>query len=164
MKILAIDPGPERSSYALWDGVKLYDFGYIENAKGFDKEEHADYLLSVADAVVFERVACYGMPVGVSIFETVYWTGRLIEQWIYITAVKPFHRVERKTVKMHLCQSMRAKDSNIIQALKDRFGDKGTKNKPGFFYGFASDMWQAFALAVCFIDQLELNQQATAKE
>ena len=38
------------------------------------------------------------------------------------------------------------------QALKDRFGDKGTKKKPGHFYGFSKDIWQAYALGVYWID------------
>jgi hypothetical protein len=64
--------------------------------------------------------------------------------------------VERREVKLHLCGQARAKDSNIIQALKDRFGDKGTKNKPGLTYGMRKDLWQAFALAVTCMDKPEL--------
>jgi hypothetical protein len=48
---------------------------------------------------------------------------------------------------MHHCGNMRAKDKNIIQALKDKYGEKGTKADPGFFYGISSHVWQAFAVA-----------------
>ena len=65
----------------------------------------------------------------------------------------------RLKVKQHICHDSRAKDSNIIQALVDRFAygqrnrGKGIKKEPGFFYGFKADIWQAFALAVTFFDQ-----------
>ena len=102
------------------------------------------------------------MPVGKSIFETVYWTGRFCAS--YDTANMPKRyadRMPRKDVKMHLCQSMRAKDSTVSQALVDRFAPfeknkgKGTKRNPGFFYGFKSDIWSAMALAVTFFDKHE---------
>ena len=69
----------------------------------------------------------------------------------------PF-QTPRIQVKQHICHDSRAKDSNIIQALVDRFAygernrGKGTKKEPGFFYGFKADVWQAFALAVTWYD------------
>jgi len=38
--------------------------------------------------------------------------------------------IYRKDEKMNICHSMRAKDSNIRQALIDRFGIVGTKKNP----------------------------------
>jgi hypothetical protein len=48
---------------------------------------------------------------------------------------------------------MKAKDSNIRQALIDRFGDVGTKNNQGFFYGFKKDIWSAFAVGCTYLDK-----------
>ena len=62
-------------------------------------------------------------------------------------------RLYRKDIKLHLCNSVKAKDSNIIQALKDRFGDKGTAKKKGYFYGFSKDIWQAMAVGVTYLDK-----------
>jgi len=65
----------------------------------------------------------------------------------------------RRDVKLNLCGSARAKASNIIQALVDRFASgepnygKGTKKTPGWFYGFKADVWQAYALGVTYIDK-----------
>ena len=59
---------------------------------------------------------------------------------------------------MNICNSMKANDSTIKQALVDRFArgqknyGKGTKSNPGFFYGFKSDIWSAFAVATTYHD------------
>jgi hypothetical protein len=47
---------------------------------------------------------------------------------------------------------MRAKDSNIRQALIDRFGEPGTKKVPGLLYGIKKDEWSALALGVFWHD------------
>lgn len=70
-------------------------------------------------------IASYGMPVGKEVFDTCVWIGKfaeaskLKEEYIY-----------RKDEKMNICHSMKAKDSNIRQALIDRFGVVGTKKAP----------------------------------
>lgn len=77
------------------------------------------------DEIVIEMIASYGMPVGKEVFETCVWIGKfaqasnLNEEYIY-----------RKDEKMNICHSMKAKDSNIRQALIDRFGEVGTKKNP----------------------------------
>ena len=107
----------------------------------------------VCGNMVIEMFQGFGMSVGATVFETVFWIGRFCEAW-----KGPFHRIFRKDVKIHLCNNMRAKDSNISQALRDRFGEKPTKLKPNPVYGefkLKRDQWQAFALAVTWMD---LNQ------
>ena len=156
MQILAIDPGPEQSAYVLWNGEAIIEYGLLENLNVIVTMDDmlTDGLLQAYDKLVVEKVQCFGMPVGESIFETVFWTGRFCEYWGV-----GFERMPRKDVKMHLCQSVRAKDSNVTQSLIDRFAPmtrnkgKGTKKEPGFFYGFKKDIWQAFALAVTWWDQ-----------
>lgn len=145
MKILAIDPGNEESGYVIMDSktYKPIKFGKEENY-------HVITLMGkeMFDFVVVEMVASYGMPVGKEVFETCTWIGTF-----ETFAKRPHKRIYRKDVKMNLCGTTQAKDSNIIQALKDRFGDKGTKKNPGWFYGFKADIWQAYALGVTFLDQ-----------
>ena len=41
-----------------------------------------------------------------------------------------YEYIYRKEEKMNICHTMRAKDSNIRQALIDRFGEVGTKKNP----------------------------------
>ena len=161
-QILAIDPGPIESAYVVWDGTKIERFAKAENALVLDEISLCGKFkeLIAPQVLVIEQVKSYGMTVGASVFETVFWSGRFTmaceyNEFSFLT----WDRIPRMDVKMHLCHSSRAKDSNIIQALVDRFAPneknrgKGTKSAPGFFYGFKSDIWQAFALAVTYFDQ-----------
>lgn len=151
--ILAIDPGCIDSAYVMLDeNLKATEFGKVPNEE----------LLTIIQAVVannmtyargkwhfaIEMVASYGMPVGKEVFETVFWIGRFWEVADFTN--KQF--IYRKDEKVNLCGSMKAKDSNITQALKDRFGDKGTKKNPGWFFGFSKDVWQAYAVGVTYSD------------
>jgi hypothetical protein len=59
---------------------------------------------------------------------------------------------------MHLCNSMRAKDANVRQALIDRFGPVGTKKQPGKLYGVATHYWAALGVAVYSADVFDPSQ------
>lgn len=155
--ILAIDPGNTLSAYALIgrDRKPLY----------FDKIPNGELLTGLrtkalglaSDHVAIEMVASYGMAVGADVFETCVWTGRFAEAIAYRTGQEPL-LVKRLPVKLHHCHDTKAKDSNIRQALVDRFAPgqpnhgKGTKVAPGWFHGFSADIWQAYALAVYVAD------------
>ena len=157
MIVLAIDPGNEYSAWVLID-TETY------RPLKFDKANNLIVLHDIAyeldfDSAVIEKVASYGMPVGESVFDTCIWTGRF-EQCIEDFRRMPVHTVKRYEVKMNMCHDSRAKDSNIIQALCDRFAPgqinrgKGTKKEHGWFYGFRADIWQAYALGVTYIDRM----------
>ena len=152
LKIIAIDPGPLDSAYVLWDGINV-ESGLPNNGEFMELFETYDF---GCQALVIEKVECFGMPVGKSIFDTVFWSGRFCQR--AVENGQYFYRVGRRDVKLHLCGTARSKDSNVIQALVDRFAPyeknkgKGTKKEPGFFYGFRKDIWQAFALAVTWWD------------
>lgn len=80
------------------------------------------------DELVIEMIASYGMAVGQTVFETCVWIGRFVQQIDYIG--KKYSYIYRKDEKMNICNNMKAKDSNIRQALIDRFGEVGTKKNP----------------------------------
>ncbi|MDP4147532.1 MAG: hypothetical protein Q8936_24205 [Bacillota bacterium] len=154
MRILAIDPGNLESAYVVLDG----------NLRPLYKEKTDNYGLLNAiecndfdgvDYIAIEMIASYGMSVGQEVFDTCVWIGRFYEVLKHVGKIKLIYRKEEK---MNLCNTMKAKDSNIIQALIDRFAPgvqnkgKGHKASPGWFYGFSKDIWQAYAVGVTFYD------------
>lgn len=152
--IVAVDPGPEKSA--------LIEYRRSTPQRMMIEDNHviANTLTGYRphDVLAVEMVASYGMSVGKDVFETCVWIGRFIECF----SGDHFEKVYRKDVKMHLCGSNRAKDSNIRQALIDRFGGTegksgavGTKKAPGPLYGIKSHLWAALAVAVTYDDQEE---------
>ena len=105
-----------------------------------------------------EMIASYGMAVGKEVFETCVWVGRFIEVWEATGRNHPPELIYRREVKLHLCNSAKAKDANIRQALIDRYGDKqkaiGKKASPGPLYGMAGDCWAALGIAVTVSERL----------
>jgi hypothetical protein len=106
---------------------------------------------------VIEMVASYGMAVGKSVFETCVMIGRLTEAAKTIGV--PVDYIYRMEEKVTICHDSKAKDSNIRQALIDRFAQhdlkngKGTKKDPDWFYGFAADTWSAYAVGTVWFDK-----------
>jgi len=157
--ILAIDPGNTESGYALIDSsnCRPLDIGKIPNDSLRNRLILG--LLDNVDQVSIEMVASYGMSVGKDVFETCVWIGRFLE-----LAGSDVELVYRRDVKLHHCGTVKAKDSNITQALIDRFASgqpnrgKGTKADPGWFFGFKADIWAAYALAVYVSDTLEAGE------
>lgn len=155
MKVLAIDPGCTESAFVLFDGERVSDHGILPNAEMLRRIRAR--LFGGPDVLtVIEAIESYGMAVGRSTFETVFWAGRFAQ------AAGRFGRLPRSTIKLHLCHSRRAKDGNIRQALLDRFGGKvaavGTKHAPGPIHGVTSHRLAALAVAVTWWD-LQVQQR-----
>lgn len=152
MNIIAIDPGPERSAILHWGGDCIPFSAILQNAQLLaDLDQNA---FPTGSVLAVEMVACYGMPVGREVFETCLWIGRFDHAWASNNLGEQDQLIERTTrlierakIKMHHCGTMRAKDSNIRQALIDKYGPPGTKKANGVTYGLKSHLWAAFALA-----------------
>lgn len=154
--LIAIDPGCMESAYVIIDkDYKPVEFGKFcnENVRVEIRRQFNKYYPNVSVAI--EMIASYGMAVGAEVFETCFWIGR------YTELVGSHHvtKIYRKDVKLNLCESTKAKDSNVMQALIDRFAlhdfksGKGTKKNPDWFYGFYKDIWQAYAVGVTYLDK-----------
>lgn len=143
MRILAIDPGTDKSGWCLLDSGIVKESGVMPN----------DELLRLVsgwspyskDTLAIEMIASYGMAVGREVFETCVWVGRFQQAWREPNNVR---LVYRRDVKMHLCGTAKAKDANIRQALIDLIGTQGTKKEPGPTFGVKSHAWAALGVAV----------------
>lgn len=142
--ILALDPGTTQSAYVLFGGRRVMEAAIVPNTrliKILSEGQLPSGQLN-CDILACEMIASYGMAVGREVFETCVWIGRFLQ------AHRGPHRlVYRKDVKLHLCNSPRAKDGNIRQALIDKYGPTGTKKNPGPLFGISSHAWAALAVA-----------------
>lgn len=160
--IIAIDPGNVESALIVWSGECIDVMRYGPN------EDILDLLRKWRTGprivpLVIEQIASYGMAVGETTFETVFWSGRFAEAY----GMDRVHRMKRLAVKLHLCHDSRAKDQNIRQAIIDRFGGKdraiGKKATPGPLLGVSGDLWAALAVALTWHD-LNTGNGPTALE
>ena len=140
MRLLAIDPGPEKSGYVVWNSHRVCAFGHLPN------DVLRGYIDDQWDTVAIEMIASYGMAVGAAVFNTCVEVGRFLERARANDI--DCKLVFRKDVKMFVCRSMKAKDGNIRQSLIDHLGPVGTKANPGPLYGVKSHAWAALAIAV----------------
>ena len=140
-RILAIDPGPAQSAWLMLDRGKPDEFAIVANAVLL-RDLRTGVL--APDVVVIEWIESYGMAVGREVFETVHWSGRFTEA----AGLRPVVQLPRRSVKLELCGSAKAKDANVRQALIDRFGGStaiGRKAAQGPLYGISKDVWSALA-------------------
>jgi hypothetical protein len=158
-RTLAIDPGNTESAYALidTDTCRPIEFDKLPN----ERLRFAIPRLILATKggpVAVEMIASYGMAVGQEVFDTCVWVGRFSESIRRASGSDPV-LTKRRPVKLHHTHSSKATDANVNQALKDRFAlgvrnhGKGTKDNPGWFYGFSKDVWAAYAVAVFIADE-----------
>jgi hypothetical protein len=144
--IIGIDPGPREFAWVLWDGARVIDCGDVPNGSILRPADEYD--------VAIEWIESFGMAVGREVFETVFSIGRM-------AAMKNVRLVPRRDVKLHICRSAKAKDTNVRQALIDRFGPVGTKKAPGRLFGISNHRWAALAVAVTAYDLEQTDHEAT---
>lgn len=142
--MLALDPGTTETGFCEYSEGRVTAAGVAPNSEILEKVAAWEH-----DTLAIEMIASYGMAVGKEVFETVRWIGRFQQAFHDPESVI---LVYRKDVKMHLCQTPRAKDPNIRQALIDRIGPQGTKKAPGPTFGVKSHAWAALAVAVTATD------------
>lgn len=170
MKVLGIDPGSEESALFGWDSEieKILYFSILKNSEilgnfGYVKSEHfkcvavnSSHFLEQFDIVVCENIGHYGtgMAVGNTVFDTCRYIGKL-----EVICCLNFELILCKTIRAHHTGSARAKDGNIIQALKDRFepGLKPRQRPKGLFKGVSRDIWQAAAVAIYWGDMEKIG-------
>jgi hypothetical protein len=151
--IFAIDPGTTQSGYVIIDRKTgfVHECGVMDNFKlKIMLRQALDFDRKMI--LVMEMIGSMGMAVGKEVFETCVWIGRFMEAWPGVTKL-----VYRNQIKVHLCGTTKAKDTNIRQALIDMYGGSkaiGTKKEPGPLYCVKSHAWSALAVAQYAMDNL----------
>lgn len=142
--VYGVDPGTLQTGWVLWHvkEKRVVECGIADNHAFLERLRNTTGPVS---PLYIEMIACYGMPVGKETFQTVVWIGRFVEVCSLLDA--PWHLCYRLHIKTHHCRSARAKDANISQALRDKYGVVGTKKLPGPLYGVKSHIWSALAIA-----------------
>lgn len=160
--LLAIDPGNEYSAFCFIDVDTYRPLYFAKEVNDIAMKHIVDYIsgskcvVSNVKNAALEMIASYGMSVGASTFQTCVQIGRFAERLESLDVNVDF--IYRKDEKMCICGQMRAKDSNIRQALIDRFAKfdfkngKGTKTNPDWFFGFKADCWAAYAVGTVWLD------------
>lgn len=155
--LLSIDPGPEISGWIITDNKPLptiFDFGVSETTALVKYIQNDKYKCK---QLAIEAIASYGMAVGASVFETCYKIGQIIQAFGGADQTDCY-KIYRKSVKLAICQTVKAKDNNIRQAILDMYPatgggkvpQKGTMKQPGPLYGISSHTWSALAVAITF--------------
>lgn len=151
MIYVGIDPGTEQSALAVLSDTGVVRHHYIiPNGREMESAIGAAVTLDGGPVTVaIEMVESFGMPVGRETFATVEYIGwlkrGLADKGLSVVGVT------RKQVKLHLCGTTRANDSNIKQAILDLYGGSkavGSKKEPGPLYGIKSHEWSALAVAL----------------
>ncbi len=167
---LAIDPGPTVCGVVWYDPVERVAF-WPEGERSTEsvladlrdgswyRGAEARSLFGVPIAI--EDIDARGMPAGHDLIETIRTVGRLQE-----LAGDRGQLIKRSAVKLALCGTPRAKDSNVNAALRAKFCDwlsldeaeiKGRKKAPGPLYGVVKHAWSALAVAVVAAHGKELG-------
>lgn len=164
MRVIAIDPGNIESAWVVFE--KHSDPGLLILACGKYKNEVLLDLLSdsVYDTAVIEEMVAYGR-VGREVTDTAFWAGRFFqESYKHHFLLREVFLVNRSKVRGHFgCR----KDADIIEKLIERFCHELyakfrskelsrpkmiSAAREEYFKAFKADIWQAFALGVCWYD------------
>lgn len=165
ISVIAIDPGPEHSGVVAWNGsVRLT--GVIGNGMILESMQQWINEFSV-DIVAVEQLCNQGRSVGQSTFDTAIWAGRFVEKAVQCHC--DFQLVTRRQIKAWHCnKSIGVNDAMIRAKLIEKYGEPGTKKKPGRTYGVTSHAWQALALATFLteggISEISRNEVTSCKK
>jgi len=170
--ILGIDPGSEKSGYVLLSIEKITNYinftiiekDHLDNTNILNllvgKKIIYQYMREKSKLdVAIETIESRGMNIGQSTIDTSIWAGRFYQKAEDLN-YNNYELITRRNIKLNICEDSRAKPKNIRQALKDRFGDYGTKKNPGKLYnlkgapkGSSDHIWSALAVCITYIDK-----------
>lgn len=138
--VLAIDPGPVKSAWVLWDGKRLVEHAYGVNFVALSMALGARASGAVHFAVEMPTAQRRASN---KLYQTAFWVGRFVEAF-----GGAFSLIGRHTVKSHLCGMQNVGNGQINEVLYETIGPKGTKKEPGPLFGTNVHERQALAVAV----------------
>lgn len=175
--ILSIDPGPEKSAWAVVDeetyvGPDADDFMPFEHVTapkllGWKHEPNQDLIDRIIAGkkfknvkyLVIEECVSYGTTMGRTVLDTIFVSGMIWQAWIMSQEDAYIVKITRPTVRTHMCGKatgvsaavMRSRIYDIYAGNKGRKGAVGTKKNPGPLYGIKGDhAIDCLALAITF--------------
>jgi len=160
MRVLGIDPGTNKSAYVIYD-TDLPSNGYIDSVGIVPNTELVTIIKDTEvlySHIVIEMLKSYGNVVGDSILETCVWIGHF-EEAARSRMFSSTHRIHRKEIVQRICYNSRAGDSQVRQAIIDKYGGKakaiGRAKTPGPLYKFRADAWQALAVILAWKERYD---------
>lgn len=156
--ILALDPGPTRTGWALFDGRRVLQSGDDDN--GTVLMACYSGACGTATVLAIEEPEGMGQLASTALLRAA-WQGGIFEaRWPGLRSI----RVTRSRVLSHLLRGPKPKgksnDSRVRAALIDILGPQGSKAQPGPTYGVAGDAWAALAVAVTAWHELAAGRNA----
>lgn len=151
MRILAIDPGTTESAFVVFDTCDakrpLKEYGYFANDVVLN--EYVRQTRFYDWLAIEQPQMCWAKKVPgklvADLLTTREWVGRF-------DAMHDAQLVPARSIRKVVCGNAKAADKDVRAALVKRFGEPGTKKKPGPLYGIASHLWSALAIAVYVYD------------
>lgn len=155
---LAVDPGPYKFAYVVWDRKqdRMVHFNQGPN-KDIIRELGELWLIHRWSETVIEGVYYYGRILGKDTFRTLECIGRLSQKaedfWHSEGEEQSVYQIYYPDVALHFC-GMRNKvtQGNINAVLMERYGDKGCKKDPGMLHGIYDHIWSAVHVAAYWMD------------
>lgn len=169
VSILAIDPGTTISAWVLYrigeDRVVSFETCENELLLSFFRVSHGIEMFRPKKDILFvvEKVTGYGKPVGETVFETCFWSGRFVQAWGGSFVMYP-----RRRVKKVLLGKDKGDDKHVRAAGIAWFGGKekaiGKKANPGDLHKMKEHEWQALGLALAYARELRSGVAPPAVE
>jgi hypothetical protein len=164
MIVLAIDPGNESTAFIIWDSKQkiILNKNKLSNCEFLNLLRQHSFQDTI-EIVAIEMISSYGMAVGQEIFDSCVWLGRYVE--ICSKMGLKYKFIFRKTIKMHHCGSVQAKDGNVNKVLQQKYGKDNSTKEPNKVYinefteknnsakYMNNDLWAAFALATYITEE-----------
>lgn len=148
MRILAIDPSPDKHAWVMWDTVTHDFYGARMGLDLCGEDSEAVAQSQAPDLVAIEFPQSYGINAGMSLFATAYNAG-VIAALVDGPEVRLYGR---PTIKGQIGGR---NDPEVRASLRMRHGEAKKGHK---LYGVKNDIWAALALAVALDENPNLRR------